>query len=142
MSNQHSSSVLRILDANLNRLREALRVIEEHFRFISTHEQFAAELKLLRHRCADIEQAIGRNRLLQSRDTDTDPFAGEMRCEEMGRETTGDVLAANSKRAQEAARVIEEYAKADYPQAAQRAKSMRFSLYKFEKNLTENLSDG
>jgi len=132
------SPVFRILDANLNRLREALRVIEEHFRFAVQQPKLSAELKALRHSLEDMEGQIGRPNLLAARDTGADPLAGRTRPEEMQRGTESDVLTANFKRAQEAARVIEEYAKPRHPSAARQAKEVRFALYGIEKQLMEN----
>ena len=44
-----NSSVLRILDANANRAREALRVIEDYARFALNHQQISRDLKQLPH---------------------------------------------------------------------------------------------
>ena len=48
-------SVLRIIDANANRAREALRVMEEAARFLLDDEMLCRSLKGLRH---DFSQAI------------------------------------------------------------------------------------
>ena len=42
-------SVLRLLDANANRAREALRVLEDAARFILNRADLTAQLKSLRH---------------------------------------------------------------------------------------------
>lgn len=132
---QTEEAVYRILDANSNRLREALRVLEEYFRFIRNSEKYAVELKLLRHSLKTIIVDIGRHRLLAARNTETDCFAGKNRPEELQREKTEDVLAANFKRAQEAARVIEEYAKlTPVPETSEKAKNIRFTLYTIERH--------
>lgn len=139
----NESAILTILDANLNRLREALRVVEEYYRFIARHPQLTAKFKALRHSLQDMEQAVGRQRLLRARDTGADPLASATRPEELARESAGDVLAANFKRAQESARVIEEYAKAaGYTRAAVTAKEVRFGMYEAEKLMTESGTDG
>src|SRR5947208_10657809 len=44
-----NSAALRILDANANRAREALRVIEDYARFVLNDEVLCARLKQLRH---------------------------------------------------------------------------------------------
>src|SRR5262245_53051634 len=41
--------VLRILDANANRAREALRVIEDYARFVLNDDALCGSLKQLRH---------------------------------------------------------------------------------------------
>jgi thiamine-phosphate pyrophosphorylase len=52
------------------------------------------------------------------------------------------VLTANFKRSQEAARVIEEFAKLGGPAAlSQTAKRIRFALYRFEKRIMERVTD-
>ena len=132
------TKVLRIIDANLNRLREALRVIEEYFRFLSLDEPIASAVKLLRHSLERIEADFGADSLVASRDTRSDPFASVNKPEEIMRPTPRQLLLANFKRSQEAARVIEEYAKLSrHRRASGTAKALRFSLYNFEKDIME-----
>ena len=133
-----NTQILRVIDVNLNRLREALRVIEEHYRFLQPDKDRAASFKSLRHSLEDIEAGIGREKLLASRDIASDPFANENRPEELSRASAADVLRANFKRGQEAARVLEEYAKVSpAPGLSQTAKTVRFSLYSLEKEISE-----
>jgi thiamine-phosphate pyrophosphorylase len=58
----------RILDANFNRAREALRVLEDLFRFGTNDAAAQASLKRLRHRLASLERPLAA-RLLASRDS-------------------------------------------------------------------------
>jgi thiamine-phosphate pyrophosphorylase len=67
-----SDSIYRVLDANLNRLREALRVIEEYYRFFKNDAPVAVTLKKLRHSVKEIELGIGKEHLLKGRDTFSD----------------------------------------------------------------------
>ena len=142
-NNEDNSAVFRILDANLNRLREALRVIEDYFRFSTSLETIAVQLKQLRHSLEEIEQEIGPGRLLAHRDTGADPFANVNRPEEMGRSSPMQIVSGNFKRAQEACRVIEEYTKiTEAPHLSGKAKIMRFSLYAIEKQYSmETMTD-
>jgi hypothetical protein len=134
-------SVFRILDANINRMREGLRVIEEYFRFIQNDTELSITLKGLRHKIIDIELQLGRNNLIFNRDTSTDCFSNENRPEEMHRSSIEDVVCAGFKRSQEAARVIEEYSKiAEKPDASEFAKQIRFSLYNLEKTTLEKFA--
>jgi thiamine-phosphate pyrophosphorylase len=131
-----SDSIYRVLDANLNRLREALRVIEEYYRFFKNDTQIVVTLKKLRHSVKEIELGVGRESLLKGRDSLSDCLADKNRPEELQRETVTDILAASCKRAQEASRVIEEYTKiTDYPELSEKARTIRFSLYNVEKLL-------
>src|SRR5439155_19014529 len=47
-------AVLRLLDANANRAREGLRVIEDYTRFVLNDGQLSAELKDNRHELSDV----------------------------------------------------------------------------------------
>jgi thiamine-phosphate pyrophosphorylase len=61
----------------------------------------------------------------------------------MARSTTAHIVTASFKRAQEAARVIEEYTKiTDTPHLSDIAKHLRFSLYSIEKEWKGNVSHG
>ena len=120
-------------------MREALRVIEEYFRFIINREDAAVELKKLRHELTAMEERLGKKQLLENRNTATDCFADRNRPEEMRREGIENLFAANFKRAQEAARVIEEYAKLiDGAETSESAKDIRFSLYRMEQRYSGN----
>ena len=68
--NNSSSSLrtLRIVDANLNRLREGIRVVEDILRYGFNHKNFASILKNLRHQCR-IEFYLD---LLDTRDSNKD----------------------------------------------------------------------
>ncbi|MCL2220397.1 MAG: thiamine-phosphate pyrophosphorylase [Chitinispirillia bacterium] len=135
--------IYRILDANFNRLREGLRVVEEYFRFIEENEGVCVSLKQMRHLLTGMEKVIGQDALLAGRDTENDCFASEARPEEMSRVCAGDVLCANFKRAQEASRVIEEYAKIcgaghhEHDQVSRNAKEIRFALYELQKSAAQ-----
>lgn len=59
---------LRILDANLNRLREGIRVVEDVFRYVYNDAQTASRLKELRH----ISRIAIYEELLSSRDIKND----------------------------------------------------------------------
>ncbi|MBD3242537.1 MAG: hypothetical protein GF331_18250 [Chitinivibrionales bacterium] len=138
-----SQTVYRVIDANLNRLREALRVVEEYVRFSLEDCALSVRLKTMRHELRRIEEAAGRERLLAGRNTAGDPFASENRPEERRREGLHAIVWANLKRAQEAARVLEEYTKiTDMAAAADIAKRLRFDAYAIEKQLAEQLDNG
>ena len=143
MPSNKSEAILRVIDANLNRLREALRVIEEYFRFIDLNKDISIDLKQLRHSLEELENNFDQKELLSSRDTETDPFAGKNREEELNRSSETDIAKASFKRAQEAARVLEEYIKITrHQQMSEKAKGIRFILYTIEKKVMENLFDG
>ncbi len=127
------SSVARIIDANFNRAREALRVMEEYARFVIDHEALAKRLKELRHGLA--AALVETNQLLAARDTAGDVGTlNETECE-YRRTDTASVVRAAGKRLGEALRVIEEYAKTFDEQLARRVEKLRYAAYDVERDL-------
>lgn len=126
-------SVYRILDANLNRAREGLRVIEEFLRFVREDRRGAWYVKRWRHQLRSIVDRLGPERLLAARaavsDVGKDLASPSNGC----KQDPAAITAAGFKRLQEALRVIEEYAAAVDPEANKTAGAMRFEVYQFEK---------
>lgn len=102
-------SVLRILDANANRAREALRVMEEAARFLLNDESLCAALKNLRHDFSRTLAAVPG--LEENRDTPGDVGTTIKTASQHQRESIADVVIAAGKRLSEALRAIEEYGK-------------------------------
>ncbi|MGL5080617.1 MAG: thiamine phosphate synthase [Microcoleaceae cyanobacterium] len=130
----HSESRLalrRILDANLDRAREGLRVIEEWCRFGLNQAQFSEVCKTLR-------QEIARWHTLDlrlARNTPEDPGTALTHPQEASRSGVDQVLQANFARVEEALRVLEEYGKVYHPNMGAAFKSMRYQVYTLESNL-------
>jgi len=70
-----SKGLTALIDANVNRAKEGLRVCEDISRFILRDKKLSACLKSMRH---DIDNAVPvvYARLLKSRDSETDPGRG------------------------------------------------------------------
>ncbi|HOO17268.1 MAG TPA: thiamine phosphate synthase, partial [Phycisphaerae bacterium] len=66
------TAVLRIVDVNLNRAREALRVIEDYARFALDDVDAAAAVKHCRHQLRDLAAGFGPRELLAARDIAND----------------------------------------------------------------------
>ena len=122
------TSIARILDANLDRSREGLRVIEDWFRFSAEQTSVAAECKDMRQRLA----AWHSSRYRAARDTPGDPGTQLHHAREASRDSLTDLLLANFSRVQEALRVLEEYAKLEAPEMAVDCKHMRYRMYALE----------
>ena len=101
----------RLIDANLNRLREGIRVIEDIARYILNDLPLVSRLKTLRHRVR-INNANLADSLLQNRDIKND-ILKKSTFSESKRENLRDIAIANFKRAEESARVLEEMFKLD-----------------------------
>jgi len=123
---------LRLIDANLNRLREGIRVVEDIFRYVYNNKQIASQLKTLRH-----QSRIECNEsLLDSRDIKNDCLKQTTRSE-ASRADMYSILIANFKRAQESSRVLEEFTKLEENNSSEIFKNIRYELYHLEKSLLE-----
>lgn len=125
----------RILDANLNRAREALRVIEEYARFVLDDRAAAERVKTLRHALRAIVADLGPERLLLARDIVNDVGRDRKTADELKRASLSDVLSAAFARLGEAARALDEYGKLISPAAAARAERLRYESYEIQQML-------
>lgn len=140
----------RILDANLNRAREGLRVLEDIARFALDDASITKQLKLIRHALRSVTDAAdpggggGRLRLLASRDTPADVGTHISTPAEAARSSLHDLASAAAARTSEALRVIEETAKLLAPAAAPAVavEQARYQLYQLEKRLILALATG
>ncbi|MCL6465198.1 MAG: thiamine-phosphate pyrophosphorylase [candidate division WOR-3 bacterium] len=126
-----SPAVGRIVDANLNRLSEGLKVIEDITRLTINEPALLNRIRQLRTRFGK-EFTRLRRAVVQFRNSKQDPGRSD-RFDRLKRQSLNDVLFANFKRTQEAARVLEEVLKIDLPGYARRIKKVRFTLYDLEK---------
>ncbi|WP_369815971.1 thiamine phosphate synthase [Anabaena sp. CA = ATCC 33047] len=123
--------VHRILDANLDRAREGLRIIEEWCRFGLNNAEMAGECKHLRQEVAIWHTA----ELRAARDTAGDPGTELSHPQEEQRSSIKALLQANFCRIQEAFRVVEEYGKLYHPNMGKAFKQMRYQVYTLESDL-------
>ncbi len=129
-------STLRLIDANLNRLREGIRVVEDIFRYVYNDKQIASKLKTLRHQ----SRIAGYEELLDSRDIINDCLKQTTKSES-SRENLYSILIANFKRAQESSRVLEEFTKLKTNNNSEVFKNIRYELYDLEKALIKITSN-
>ncbi|MSQ97506.1 MAG: thiamine phosphate synthase [Gemmataceae bacterium] len=107
----HAPAVIRILDATANRAAEALRVVEDHARFVLDDSHLTEQWKRLRH---DLTTALARlpaSMRAECRQTQHDVGTAISTPSERQRAVLDDVLSANLARVQQALRTLEEYAK-------------------------------
>jgi thiamine-phosphate pyrophosphorylase len=126
---------LRIIDANINRLGEGLRVLEEFARLTLNNTDLTQQLKNMRHKMVNVGEDL-QKQLLQARDA-ADDVGSRMDAE--GDNKTRDIssmIIANARRAQESLRVLEEMSK--HPGLgldSEEYRKFRFELYTIEKSL-------
>lgn len=129
---------MRIIDANLNRIGEGLRLLEDIARLILNDARLTQQLKALRHKLLESDLSFNQQ-LLESRNSEGDVGINLETPGETERELPI-VAVANARRVQESLRTIEELAK--LPEVnldPERFKQARFSLYTLEKNLISRL---
>ena len=126
----------RIIDANLNRATEALRVLEEITRFYLDDKALSEKLKNIRH---DISKVADSNyeELLFARDTIND--VGINIDNPTQRKDILNIFKANIKRLQQSLRTLSEYAQAENMDF-QVFEKARYNSYTLEKEMYENLS--
>ena len=133
-----NGQILRILDANANRAREALRVMEDYARFVLDDEALCGSLKALRHDFASATAGFVADAILH-RDTPGDVGTKTKTATERTRDDIAHVVTAAGKRLGEALRTIEEYFKTVDPASASRVESLRYRFYEIEKQIALTL---
>lgn len=121
----------RILDANLDRAREGLRVLEDWCRFGLDHFELTEKLKHLRQSLAQWHTAD----LRAARDTPGDTGTAITHERERTRESISHVLQANFCRVEEALRSLEEFSKIHRTEMADACKQFRYQVYTLESQI-------
>lgn len=136
IDSKESVSIARILDANVNRAKEALRVLEELCRF-HLNDRFLSQLaKELRHEITqEVILHLASQDLLRSRDTENDIGTRISIGTELHRTSLAAVQQANAQRLQEALRSLEEYGKVLSPEFGRGIERIRYRSYTLEKAL-------
>jgi len=126
----------RMLDANINRAAEGLRVLEDTARFCFNENELTKQLKLIRHQ---VRKTSDCSLFLESRDSNGDigpEVSAGLGLE--GKQNISGLVKANFKRVQEALRSIEEsYRVLSMPDLAKAYENIRYSLYSLEKDFRQ-----
>jgi thiamine-phosphate pyrophosphorylase len=127
--------VLRLIDANLNRMGEGLRVLEDIARFHLDNAELFGQLKTLRHTLLENAHSL---ELLAARKAGEDVGTSIKLPGEAGRADLTQVVIANARRVQESLRVLEEFAKlshAPFILEPVKFEHARFAVYELEQKL-------
>ena len=130
----------RVVDANLNRAREGLRVCEEVARFILEDPRLTRRCQTLRYRLSSVSKLFSSKRLLLCRSVSDDPGRPALRPKRSAHRDYGDLVVANARRIQESLRVLEEFARLGSIRLSHDLGSLRFHVYTVEKDLLRKLS--
>lgn len=134
-----SHELYRLIDANLNRAAEGLRVLGELARFVSDDYRLADTAREIRQALhpAVTGQTGSRPGPISERDSEGD----------VGRQFSFDrhhslveLCRANARRAEESLRVLEESCRTTDVGAAQRLSRLRYRTYTLEKDLVDRLA--
>lgn len=130
MSNILTPDLSRVVDANLNRLKEGIRVVEDILRYCHNDKITSKQLKSLRHKAITDDT----KELLTYRDSVNDVLRPSLNSE-LHRSSECSIVIANFKRIQESARVLEELYKLINVTKSELFKSVRYEIYTIEKEV-------
>ena len=125
----------RIVDANFNRAREALRVMEEYCRFALNSAPLSERAKRLRHALCTAVGRLDAGRLIASRDTLGDVGVGRKVSGQLERATLKDSFTAAARRLAEALRAIAEVVRVEERAVADAIERLRYEAYTLEKDI-------
>ena len=123
--------ISQIIDANLDRAREGLRVLEDWARFGLGKEDLVIRIKNFR-------QILGKHHLeiyKIARNHIEDQCKGLSHVEQTNRKSPSKIISSNSGRVQEALRVIEEFSKNHNNKLSKIASEIRYEIYSLETEL-------
>ncbi|MBA7668507.1 Thiamine-phosphate synthase [subsurface metagenome] len=136
-----SKQTLRIIDANLNRIGEGLRLLEDLARLLLNDAGLTQQLKTMRHELVASDWSF-QQQLLEARNSESDVGTNIKTPEQEKQRELPIMVVANARRVQESLRVMEELAKIQgvTPKLdSEKFKQARFNLYTIEQNLLSKL---
>ncbi len=134
--------MLRTLDANLNRIGEGLRVLEDVCRFTLNDADLSERLKTMRHELLPRDREL-REKLVGARNAEGDRGAFLDVEGEGERSDVFGLVGANARRVQQSLRVLEEITKVpgqDFGMDWDKIKHARFEIYELEQRMLLKLS--
>ncbi|MBI4981670.1 MAG: thiamine-phosphate pyrophosphorylase [Candidatus Omnitrophica bacterium] len=128
-----SNNINRIIDANINRAKEGLRVCEEITRFILNDGILTSTLKETRHEISAVaNKCFLTKELVEARESQFDS-GRNIQANELERKDLPDIFFANIQRVKESIRVLEEFSKLLSKKSALKFKNIRYNIYEIEK---------
>ncbi len=125
----------RIIDANINRAKEGLRVCEEVCRFALENKNSTILFKKIRHKLTRLVRELDlRVNFIRNRDSLKDT-GKRIKGDELKRLGIMDIFMANIQRVKESVRVLEEFTKLSNVRVSIKFKNLRYSIYEVEKQV-------
>jgi len=134
VKNSPDQNLYRILDANINRTKEGLRVCEDLCRYVWDQKTFTRAFKDLRHDLTVIISDLDLKKVLLARHIQGD-VGRETTLSESRRKDIKAVFWANSQRIKESLRVLEEVSKLIDAKISFKLKALRYKVYALEQKV-------
>jgi thiamine-phosphate pyrophosphorylase len=135
-----AKKILRVIDANVNRCKEGLRVVEDIFRFVIEDDDLRTQVRKIRHSIDRVTKSTDlRLRLIASRDSKSD-LGKEVDVLEVKRKNIPHIFHVNLQRAKESLRVLEEFFKLIDVNKVKIVKRKRYEIYQIEKDALKQWS--
>lgn len=131
----------RIIDAEINRVSEGIRVIEDITRFSLNNKEISEELRILRHSVRSVGSIL-ENLTIKARDAKNDIGVSISQNSKIdSKHNINDLINANFKRIQEGLRSLEESLKiVDNYKLSKAYEKFRFNSYSIEKKVHNELN--
>ena len=139
-SHSKIKGVNRIIDANINRAKEGLRVCEEIARFILDSRSLTSDFKSIRHKIDRIIRYPGVFVNLIGERKSLEDVGRKIYINELKRIDYKDIFYANLQRVKESIRVLEEFSKLKNINIAVKFKKIRYDIYELEKKVAGKIS--
>jgi thiamine-phosphate pyrophosphorylase len=125
---------LRIIDVNLNRLDESLKLIEDITRFHLKNRTLLAKMREIRKNFLQFKQSLPLEYIIGARRSHRD-LGRKARFDSGKKKSSGGLILSNLSRAKESSRIIEETLKTMKISLSRAMKDIRFQIYDFEKEI-------
>lgn len=137
-----NKKIYRLIDANLNRLKEGLRVAEDVLRFILDDKKLTSQTKKIRHAITEYikESSFSQGLIILRERQITEDVGKKSTSTELKRKNIADIFLANSQRVKESLRVLEEFFKLFDRKASMKFKKLRYRFYHIEKEAIEKIT--
>lgn len=126
--------ILSLVDANFNRCKEGLRVVEDIFRFTARDDNLRSQARKYRHAMVKLVEPSLVEEAALRRNSKKD-LGRKVDSLENKRKNVWEILYKNLQRAKESLRVLEEFSKLIDKKNTSKIKNLRYQIYDFEKKI-------
>ncbi len=136
-----NKKICRLIDANLNRAKEGLRVLEDVLRFIADDKKLTSQIKKIRHAITIYINESGSLGVIILKERQILADVGKKTTSsELKRKDICDIFLANSQRVKESVRTLEEFFKLSDRATSLKFKKLRYKIYHIEKEAIEKIT--